>query len=89
MFLSFNLFRFLDISSPALENNLSDGTNVAGTLRYFFAKCCKLVYMVAPLDFHHSIAFSFLSRFFILMYWFTSTVASAAGVSVDAVSATQ
>ena len=35
-FFAFNLLRRLDTSSPAFENNLSDGTDVPGIRKYFF-----------------------------------------------------
>ena len=38
MFFSFKQLLFADMSSPALENSLSDGTEVAGMHKYFVAK---------------------------------------------------
>ena len=38
-FFAFNLLHRLDTSSPAFENNLSDGTDVPGIHKYFFASC--------------------------------------------------
>jgi hypothetical protein len=37
MFFGFILFLFLLTSSPTLEKSLSEGTDVAGTQRYFLA----------------------------------------------------
>ena len=37
-FLGFRRKRLLEISSPAFENNLSEGTEVAGIHKYFLAK---------------------------------------------------
>ena len=38
-FFAFNLLCRLDTSSPAFENNFSDGTDVPGIHKYFLASC--------------------------------------------------
>ena len=41
MFEGFRFDLFFETSSPAFENALSDGTDVAGMHRYFFNNCVK------------------------------------------------
>ena len=40
-FFGFRLLLFAETSSPALENNLSAGTDVPGIQRYFLASSCN------------------------------------------------
>ena len=39
-----SLFLLADTSSPALEESLSDGTEVAGTHKYFLARMLSFLY---------------------------------------------
>ena len=39
-----SLFLLADTSSPALEKSLSDGTEVAGTHKYFLARMVSFLY---------------------------------------------
>ena len=48
-----SLFLFADIISPALEKTRSDGTLVAGTIKYFFTKL-KILGNLNLFKFHHS-----------------------------------
>jgi hypothetical protein len=59
-----SLFRFFEITSPDVETFHSDGTEVAGIIKYLMANGYKFGKLPFPMFTHHSKGLLFLSSAF-------------------------
>ena len=81
-FLDLSLFLRMETSSPALENSLSDGTDVPGTHKYFLASLESKLKRFSCV-FHQVKGSSNLGKTSSPMYAWTSTVALLAELLVS------
>ncbi len=72
--LGLRAFPFLETTNPALENNLSEGVDVAGILSHDLASLASRGKRCS-LTFHHSSGLVSLGEGFSVMYWRTSCFA--------------